>query len=144
MRRERRAILCARVANPALLAGRSSSTLERMSRDCPHCGVRIGRIRTDYSPTFNAKWYRFSSPRYYCPKCGTELCTTTQPLGYALLVAMALAVFGFSLALWRDAHLRASAAPHFGLLIVLFALAWFYARWGIKYSTMSPDVGHAL
>jgi uncharacterized protein (DUF983 family) len=115
-----------------------------MSRDCPRCGVRIGRIRTDYSLAFDAKWYGFSSPRYYCPECGTELRATTQPLGYALIVAMALAVFGFSFALWRDAHLRASAAPHFGLLMVLFSLAWFYVRWGIKYSTISPNVGHAL
>jgi uncharacterized protein (DUF983 family) len=115
-----------------------------MSRDCPHCGLRIGRIRTDDSSIFDAKWYRYSSPRYFCPQCSTELRAKTGPVGYASLAAMLLAVSVFSLELWREASWRASATPHFALLIVLFALTWCYVRWGIRYSTMSPETGHAL
>ena len=65
-----------------------------MVRLCPNCKASIARVAPDRAQRANAKWYRFSYPRFYCPKCNVEIRPITRPIGHALQLLNITVVMG--------------------------------------------------
>jgi hypothetical protein len=119
-----------RAADWAVLGGRSTLALERMSRTCPNCRAAIPfptirGLRVRYSSSPDVRWYRFSPGRIWCRSCGAELKRVPRRVGHVILGLVWLVYATCFLAVWF--HPAALVAHPIGVAagIILLVLPFF-------------------
>lgn len=90
-----------------------------MSRECPSCCKRIGRLVVDRARRPGTARHEFSRSRFRCPECRAELKPSTRPSGY-VLQGFILVVFLIG---WRMVALFGLGSAPSIIVIVAAALA---------------------
>ena len=128
----------------AAYRGRSTWTLDHMSRKCPNCQIAIPSLRglvVRSARPAGSSWFRYSRRRFYCQRCDAELSYEISPVGYFLnvafvLAAVALAAYGRGLIPFLPKSI-ASGPVELALLVGIFPIAVLYAyclgRWGVTW-----------
>lgn len=106
-------------------------------KQCPSCGVAIGRLRASRKTPEGTPWYRYSYTRLHCPACKIELRAHPRVLGYALQSVMILVMGGEVVILNVSGVGERVRVAVFGLLLACLLLtAALCGRYGFRYSAV--------
>jgi hypothetical protein len=107
-----------------------------MSHLCPNCGGSFWNAGTRFlARPATSKWYSYSAPIHFCPRCRVDLRKTVRPLGRGLVVLMTLALSVYLLYwfLHPQQLLRHGFLAPLGIPLIGLPFALCYAIWGVTY-----------
>lgn len=120
---------------PTLALG--DQQLEGRVKQCPSCGVAMGRLRASRKTPEATPWYRYSCARLHCPACEIELRAHPQALGYALQIVMILVMGGEVVIVNANGVGERLRVVVIGLLLAcLLLIAALCGRYGFRYSAV--------
>lgn len=106
-------------------------------KQCPSCGVAMGRLRASRKTPKGTSWYRYSRTRLHCPACKIELRAHTRVLGYALQIVMVVLMGGEVVILNASGVYERMRVLVIGLLLAcLLITAAICGRYGFRYSAV--------
>jgi C4-type Zn-finger protein len=107
-------------------------------KQCPSCGVAMGRLRALRKTPEGTPWYRYSRTRLHCPACKIELRAHSRALGYALQIVMILFMGSEVVLVNANGVGERSRVVVTGLLLACLLLtAALCGRYGFRYSAVA-------
>jgi rubredoxin len=116
-----------------------------MPRQCPSCGLNMGRLVADRSRKSGTKWYQFSRTRAHCPECKVEVLPINRPLGNyfeALMLLSAVAFTVFFIQIDHQTNFGTPIWPFVAALaayVVILVAGFCLKKWGRDYVLASRE-----